>query len=98
MKSEYRNDRGAIEAYIVSSGEMFWGGTDDPEKQRNLEVFQVNVIEEIADQPAFIKDEEHFRHALAEEMTRTELIDRVCEYNTQNKLLREELMEIKLND
>jgi len=43
LKSEYRTDKGAIEAYIVGSGEFFWGGTSDPMKQRQLEVWKVNV-------------------------------------------------------
>jgi hypothetical protein len=26
LKTEYRDDKGAVEAYIVGSGERFWGG------------------------------------------------------------------------
>jgi hypothetical protein len=43
LKSEYRTDKGAIEAFIVGSGEMFWGGTDDPRVQRDLLVLEVKV-------------------------------------------------------
>lgn len=46
LKSEYRTDKGAIEAFIVGSGEMFWGGTSDPRVQRNLDVLEVKIIEE----------------------------------------------------
>ena len=36
LKTEYVSDSGAIsiEAYIVGSGCMFWGGTSNPYKQR----------------------------------------------------------------
>lgn len=36
LKSEYYTATGAIEAFIVGSGEMFWGGTKDPKDQRKL--------------------------------------------------------------
>lgn len=36
LKSEYTTSGGAIEAIIVGSGEMFWGGTNNSEDQRNL--------------------------------------------------------------
>lgn len=44
LKSEYRTDKGAIEAFIVGSGEFFWGGTSDPITQRNLPVFEIKLI------------------------------------------------------
>ncbi|MFA5366299.1 MAG: hypothetical protein WC333_00050 [Dehalococcoidia bacterium] len=44
MKSEYHTDKGAVEAYIVGSGEFFWGGTGgDVAEQRKLEVIRVKV-------------------------------------------------------
>jgi len=43
LKSEYRTEKGAIEAFIVGSGEFFWGGTSDPKEQVNLEVLEVKV-------------------------------------------------------
>lgn len=43
LKSEYRADGGAIEAYIVGSGEMFWGGTKTSEDQRKLLVVAVAI-------------------------------------------------------
>lgn len=30
FKSEYRTDKGICECFIVGSGEMFWGGTGNP--------------------------------------------------------------------
>jgi len=36
FKSEYRTDLGATEAYILGSGEMFWGGIHSPEEQSQL--------------------------------------------------------------
>jgi hypothetical protein len=47
LKSEYRTDAGAIEAFIVGSGEMFWGGTSDPMVQRNLMIHEVKVVGEV---------------------------------------------------
>lgn len=41
FKSEYRTSEGAIEAYIVGSGEMFWGGVTDPQDQANLWVYEI---------------------------------------------------------
>jgi hypothetical protein len=38
LKSEYRTRNDAIEAFIVGSGEMFWGGTDTASEQGELMV------------------------------------------------------------
>ena len=38
MKTEYGNNEGRIDAYIVESGEFFWGGTSKPEDQRGVYV------------------------------------------------------------
>jgi len=45
MKTEYRTEDAAIEAYIVNSGCMFWGGTNSPREQRGLLVYPVDVID-----------------------------------------------------
>ena len=45
LKTEYRTDQGAIEAYIVGSGEFFWGGTSAPMKQLMVEVWEVRVVD-----------------------------------------------------
>jgi hypothetical protein len=50
LKSEYRTNAGAIEATIVGSGEMFWGGTSDPMVQKNLMVHPVEVVGEVPDE------------------------------------------------
>jgi len=42
LKSEYRTDNDAIEAFIIGSGEMFWGGTHNAKDQRNLMVRKIN--------------------------------------------------------
>lgn len=47
MKTEYRTYTGAIEAYIIDSGEFFWG--DKPQtvqSQINSMVYPVTIIEE----------------------------------------------------
>jgi len=38
LKTEYGNNEGRIDAYIVSSGEFFWGGTSVPKEQRMVMV------------------------------------------------------------
>ncbi|PJZ18335.1 hypothetical protein CEW46_29155 [Bacillus cereus] len=43
MKSEYSNYRGAVEAYIVGSGEMFWGGTSNARDQVALMVQPLKI-------------------------------------------------------
>lgn len=45
LKSEYRTNSGAIEAHIVGSGEMFWGGAKSPIEQVELEVIELELIE-----------------------------------------------------
>jgi len=47
LKSEYNTENGAMEAFIVGTGEMFWGGTKTPEEQRNLEVFELEILPDI---------------------------------------------------
>ena len=47
LKTEYTTDAGAVEAYIVGSGEFFWGGENRPKEQRELEVFEVEYVSEI---------------------------------------------------
>lgn len=43
LKTEYRGNDGQIDAYIVGSGEYFWGGTSDPKVQQNLDVLEVKL-------------------------------------------------------
>lgn len=43
LKTEYKSDSGAIEAFIVGSGEMFWGGTTNPLDQYEIEVFELEL-------------------------------------------------------
>ena len=43
VKSEYHSDNGFIEAYIVGSGEAFWGGAKTPKEQAELMVTEVEV-------------------------------------------------------
>jgi len=59
LKSEYRTEKGAVESYIVGSGEMFWGGTDTAEALNNLLVKRISLhspAERIEDKP-FTDDE-----------------------------------------
>lgn len=43
LKTEYRTEKGATEAFIVGSGEFFSGGGHSPEKREQLEVLQVEL-------------------------------------------------------
>jgi len=45
MKTEYYTEHGSIEAFIVNSGCMFWGGTNLPHEQKNILVYPVDVID-----------------------------------------------------
>ena len=38
FKSEYQTPQGAIEAFIVGSGEMYWGGVKNEKEQRHRKV------------------------------------------------------------
>lgn len=50
LKTEYGDNNGRIDAYIVSSGEFFWGGTTDPLEQRKVQVNYV-VVDEPSETP-----------------------------------------------
>lgn len=43
LKSEYGDNDGWIDAYIVGSGEFFSGGVVSPMCQRNIKVYPVKV-------------------------------------------------------
>jgi len=42
LKTEYRTN-GKCDAYIVGSGEYFWGGTDNAIDRENLNVFEIKI-------------------------------------------------------
>ena len=42
LKTEYRT-KGKCDAYIVGSGEYFWGGTDNAIDRENLNVFEIEL-------------------------------------------------------
>lgn len=43
FKSEYGDNNGRIDAYILGSGEFFWGGTNKPMVQRKLPVAELKL-------------------------------------------------------
>ena len=43
LKTEYSDNNGRIDAYIVGSGEFFWGGTDNPEDQSAVQVVSLKI-------------------------------------------------------
>lgn len=45
VKSEYRCNNGLIEAFIIDSGEQFWGGVDTAEEQNALMVQPLKIVE-----------------------------------------------------
>ncbi|HBB81970.1 MAG TPA: hypothetical protein DC031_01550 [Sulfitobacter sp.] len=48
FKSEYRNERGACEAYVVASGEFFWGGAESAKEREALVVTPVEITDAAA--------------------------------------------------
>ena len=44
LKTEYRTSAGLIEAYIVGSGEFFWGGTSTVKDQAALMVQPIKKL------------------------------------------------------
>lgn len=46
LKTEYCTDELGIDAYLVGSGEKFWGGTDNARDQANVEVYELEVVTE----------------------------------------------------
>ncbi len=52
LKTEYGSNEGRIDAYIVSSGEMFWGSAPQTiESQRREMVTPVRVVETESETP-----------------------------------------------
>lgn len=45
FKSEYRSDAGHIEAFVVASGEYFWGGAKSSEEREGLMVHPVAIVD-----------------------------------------------------
>ena len=43
VKTEYGSNEGRIDAYIVRTGEFFWGGKVEPEEQAALRVTPVTL-------------------------------------------------------
>lgn len=46
LKTEYGANEGRIDAYIVSTGEFFWGGTNSSREQRQVQVTWITVADE----------------------------------------------------
>jgi len=53
IKSEYCDDGGAINAYIVGSGERFWGDVMSVNDLRSTEVFELELVREPIIEPKF---------------------------------------------
>ena len=45
FKSEYRNDNGSCEAFVVASGEFFWGGAKSNDERDALLVTPVEIMD-----------------------------------------------------
>ena len=45
VKTEYRRQNGSVEAFVVASGEAFWGGTKTPEDCNALRVIPVQLVD-----------------------------------------------------
>ena len=44
LKSEYQTPKGAVEAFILGSGEMFWGDAENALAQRQIIVQPLSVV------------------------------------------------------
>ena len=66
LKTEYIAEWG-VEAYIVSSGETFWGGAKTAEERNNLEVIPVDLV--------YCKDCVHHERCMAERIYQSENIE-----------------------
>ena len=47
VKSEYRCDNGLIEAFIIDSGEQFWGGAHTAKEQNALMVQPLEIVDAV---------------------------------------------------
>ena len=47
VKSEYRCDNGLIEAFIIDSGEQFWGGVHTAKEQNELMVQPLEIVDAV---------------------------------------------------
>lgn len=61
FKSEYHADGGAIEAYCLGSGEMFWGGTTTPQEQAALMVAPIDGEQLQAENAALRREVERLK-------------------------------------
>lgn len=58
FKSEYRRANGSVEAYVVDSGEAFWGGTRSADACDALQVIPVYLADTSVLRFSPIRDEE----------------------------------------
>lgn len=56
FKSEYRNEKGICECFIIGSGEMFWGGTGNPNALK-VEPIDLDSLLKAAEMLNKIRDE-----------------------------------------
>ncbi|OEC03154.1 hypothetical protein GY31_03345 [Lysinibacillus sphaericus] len=74
FKSEYRNEKGICECYIIGSGEMFWGGTGNP---NNLKVEPIDFNELMKDIEMLNKIKNEADELYAEEIDLSDFGERV---------------------
>lgn len=58
FKSEYRTEKGLTEAYVVASGEFFWGGAKTGEERDALLVTPVEITDASAFRLVSMEEEE----------------------------------------
>lgn len=56
VKSEYQCNNGLIEAFIIGSGEQFWGGANTAKEQRELMVQPLEIEDDCADDDLISRD------------------------------------------
>ena len=59
VKSEYRCNNGLIEAFIIDSGEQFWGGAHTAKEQNALMVQPLEIVEVVHGRWIHVDDAEY---------------------------------------
>lgn len=83
IKSEYRNTKGTCECYIIGTGEMFWGGTGNPNALK-VEPINFEWLIEQAEHAAHLERKYENTGSMFGRQAQRTLID-------ENKRLRESL-------
>ncbi|MCZ8541980.1 hypothetical protein [Psychrobacillus psychrodurans] len=90
IKSEYRNTKGTCESYIIGTGEMFWGGTGNPNALKVEPINFEGLIEQVEKIEILEKEKETFRRMITEDLKPVNVL-----LEKENQKLREEIQQYK---